>query len=321
MKKTLSNIIIPTLDSNAVDIKEFENPKIYNGEIADEKRPPNSPACFQGAWYRKVYSSKDLWLGIEGTIILGEFIPDEKRFKSDGRISLKRHLDNPSIYMGGHALSESDAGLGFNVGYLSDDTSKDLDYGSEKIAYRPFWRYIYEQVYDENFQVLRKNINSWNVANAKNLNHYYFPGDKIKMSIYSPIPNYLQLKIDLIEPTKIEKYKKIRDSFNLSFPIQNFLSPLFYSKGHGLNFAEFKRVNSIDQFGNEGFVVSKTNAFVTEAIWEETYLYRRINGEIMKVPMTENRQTKMACPQSEAFTIKSFSKTGEKISIHPGIIK
>ncbi len=52
-------------------------------------------------------------------------------------------------------------------------------------------------------------MNSWNVSDPRNFQYYYFPGDVIKMSVYSPIPDYLQLRIEIIKPTEIEKNIKI----------------------------------------------------------------------------------------------------------------
>ena len=76
--------VIPTMDSRSLDTSEFDEVEVYDGVIDDEINPPLPPECFLGAWYRKVFSSKDYWLGIEGKITLGEFIPDEERFNLDG---------------------------------------------------------------------------------------------------------------------------------------------------------------------------------------------------------------------------------------------
>ena len=322
MKKDLSKLVTPTLDSNTSDDRDFLEAKVWTETIEGEVNPPIVPKCFLGAWYRKVFSSKDYWLGIEGTITLGEFIPDEKRFGYDNRVSYKRYLDSPSIYMGGFSLTESDAGLGLMSGYEYENQDIEINYGTPKIAYRPFWRYIYSEVVDVAGNVERNNVNSWNTSDPRHFDFYYFPGDKIKMSVYAPIKNYLQLRIELIEKTKIEKYVKIRNRFNLKRHNRTFYSPLFYSEGHGDNkVAEFKRVNSIDQYGNEGFVVSETKAKVTKAVWESVYLYREIDGEIYKVPFDEKRQTNMACPNKETFKIKTLKNGGEEITIEPVPLK
>lgn len=320
MTKDLSKIIIKTLDSSYADDRDFIEAKIYDKEIIDEIKKPDVPKCFLGAWYRKVFSSKDKWLGIEGTITLGEFIPDENRFGYDNRVFYKRYLDSPSIYMGGLSISESDAGLGLMSGYSYPGEEIEINYGTPKIAYRPFWRYIYSEVKDIKGNVERTNVNSWNVSDPELFDFYYFPGDKIKMSVYSPKKNYLQLRIEMIEQTKIKKYIDIRKKFNLKRLNKTFYSPLFYSEGHGEKNAEFKRVNSIDQYGNEGFIVKDTEAKVTKAVWHNVYLYREINNEIYKVEFNENRQASMACPNKESFNIKPLNNGGEEIIITPSSI-
>jgi len=310
--------IVPTLDSRDADISRFKNPKIYSGPIPEEILPGETPKCFLGAWYRKVFSSFDRWLGIEGVIRLGEFTPDPLRFNLDHK---GRYMDNPSIYMGGKSSKESDAGLNLNLSYLSADTSSELDLASPKAAYRPFWRYIYNDAKDISNNVTRREINSWNVSDPRNLHFYYFPGDVIRMSVYSPLKDYLQLRIEVIEPTKLKKYNALRQGYQLeNGRPADFYSPLFYSKGHGSEKAEFKRVNSIDQYGNEGFTAQETNALVSEAEWKEVFLYREIDGEIRKVPFVAARQTSMICPDRNAITVKPGNEEygGEFIIIHPG---
>ena len=317
--KNFTKLIKPTLDSRSYDTSLFDQVEIYDGLINEEKFPEGKQKCFAGAWYHKVASEKDQWLGIEGLIRLGEFTPDEKRFNLDG---YGRFMDNPSVYMGGKALEESDAGLGYNLTYLSSDTSKDLTLSSPKLGYRPFWRYIYQEVVDFNGNIERINHNSWNIAEARALCYCYFPGDLIRMKVYSPIKDYLQLRIEVVEPTKIEKYVKIRKAYNLpDDKPQDFYSPLFISSGHGHMPAEFKRVNSIDQFGNEGFYAKDTDASMSEAIWYETYLYRLIDGKLKKVPFTRTRQKVMTCPSKKAHTIVYGEGLEERITIHPGKAK
>ncbi|MGD9604761.1 MAG: hypothetical protein AB7V00_01235 [Bacilli bacterium] len=310
--------VIPTLDSQFIDSRKFQNAKIFYGNIENEVKPILAPKCFLGAWYRKVFSSFDYWLGMEGVIKLGEFTPDKLRFNLDGK---GRYMDNPSIYMGGKSAKETDAGLNLNLSYLSDDTKDDLVLSSPKLAYRPFWRYIYNTATDVSGNVERHEINSWNVHNPRHLGNYYFPGDVIKMSVYSPMKDYLQLRIDVIEPTTNPKYVKIRNGYNLENNLPtSFLSPLFFSKGHGYEKAEFKRVNSIDQYGNEGFVAQNTNAEVSEAVWQEVYLYKEIDKTIYKIPFLQSRQTSMICPNTDAITVKNHpvDPTGESVIIHPG---
>ena len=89
--------------------------------------------------------------------------------------------------------------------------------------------------------------------------------------------------------------------------------------------AEFKRVNSIDQYGNEGFNAKPTNASMSKATWHEVYLYRRINGKLVKVPFTEDRYASNICPSEKAITVEyeNVNKEigGENITIHPGLYR
>jgi len=317
---SLTKQVRAVLDSRAVDVSMYDDVKLWNDKVIGEIFPEANSRCFQGAWYRKVVSSEDKWLGIEGVIELGEFTPDQKRFNLDGK---GRYMDNPSIYMGGKSLFESDAGLGLNTSHLKYDENLDLTISSPKIAYRPFWRYIYNKALDINGNVERQEVNSWNISEGDSLMYYYFPGDIIRMKIYSPLKNYLQLRIELVKPTTIKKYVAIREKYNLKDNIpSDFYSPIFISEGHGEHSAEFKRVNSIDQYGNEGFVAKDTDATVSKAIWHETYLYRRIEGEIFKVPFSKERQNSFICPNDKAISVLDISneKGAEAIVIHPGHI-
>ncbi|HOI47487.1 MAG TPA: hypothetical protein PLR26_07165 [Bacilli bacterium] len=313
--------VTPILDSHTIEVSKFKNIPVYNGVIVNEIAKPDPQACFLGAWYRKVVSSKDYWVGIEGTIELGEFTPDKDRFNLDGR---GRYADNPSVYMGGHATLESDAGLGMNMGYPDQDTSYELTQAYPKICWRPFWRYIYNYVTDDKGNVNRYSVNSWNVSDPRHFGYYYFPGDVIRMAVYSPIPDYMQLRIEVVKPTTIPKYVEQRKKYGLKDDLpHDFYSPIFHSKGHGgLNVAEFKRVNAIDQFGNEGYVVKHTKATVSKASWKEVYLYRYIDGTLMKVPFNQSRYASMICPNPTAFTIDTTNVDhtlgGENIEIHPG---
>ena len=315
---SLTKKVVPTYDSRSVDVSMFDNVEVYHGDINGEIFPKDKQGCFAGAWYRKVMSSKDHWLGIEGLIQLGEFIPDEARFNLDG---FGRYMDNPSVYMGGNSLKESDAGLGMNISYLDDDFSKELTMSSPKICFRPFWRYIYNEAEDTFGNVRRREVNSWNISEPKSVMYYYFPGDILRMKIYSPMPNYLQLRIEVVKPTTNPKYVQIREKYHLkdNRP-SDFYSPIFHSEGHGLLKADFKRVNSIDQYGNEGFVAKPTNAEVSEATWFETFLYRKVDHKIVKVPFNTERQVSLICPNEKAIKVTPVdpSMGAEKIQIHPG---
>jgi hypothetical protein len=309
------------MDSRAVDTSRFDQVVAHLGDVQDDVRPTAPERCFAGAWYRKVMSSRDRWLGIEGVIRLGEFTPDDARHNLDGK---GRYMDNPSVYMGGNAKSESDAGLGLNLSYLSGDTSEPLDLSAPKRAYRPFWRYIYDEAVDVDGNVHRRSINSWNITEPEALMYYYFPGDLLRMKIYSPLPHYLQLRIEVIEPTTNPTYVALRRSYGLPDDRpSDFYSPIVRSEGHGVDLAAYKRVNSIDQYGNEGFQAHATKARVSTATWEECWLYRLIDGELRKLPFTPDRQRANACPDGDAFTITVHEpmRGGERIAIHPATHK
>jgi hypothetical protein len=127
--------------------------------------------------------------------------------------------------------------------------------------------------------------------------YYYFPGDKIRMSVFSPAPGFLQMRIELLEVTTHPNYIDARSRYNLDDDFNRiFATPLFPSEGMGAMKAEFKRVNAIDQVANEGKPTINTNSVVQNAIWHEVYLYRQITGTLYKIPMTQTRSAYMTCP-------------------------
>jgi hypothetical protein len=73
--------------------------------------------------------------------------------------------------------------------------------------------------------------------------------------------------------------------FSVDFDADNFTEELK---------RQFKRVNAIDQFGNEGKPVKPTNANVINAQWLNTDLFR---GD-KTVPMNNYRFTDMRCSDS-----------------------
>lgn len=252
---------------------------VYTGIIEDEAPDPETPSCFDGAVYRKIVSNKDAWLGIEATLTVPEFIPDPQRVDSD---KPSYYLDNASIYMGGNAYYESDVGLAWSIGYENEDSAVYSDSG---IAFRPFWRYITSE------------DNIYRGAPVGDFEYYYFPGDKVQMSVFSPEPGFMQMRIELLEETTHPDYINRRDDYGLDddFP-RVFLTDPFPSAGMGAADAEFKRVNAIDQVANEGKPTINTNSQVIGAVWHEVYLYRIVDGELSKVPFTDERSASMTCP-------------------------
>ncbi len=75
---------------------------------------------------------------------------------------------------------------------------------------------------------------------------------------------------------------------------------------------EFKRVNAIDQVGNEGKYVQPAKTKVLGAIWEETNLYREYGGKVVLVPFSQARYTDMRCPDPRFFNIISTQEDENK---------
>jgi hypothetical protein len=315
------------------DSTVLEPPPVFTGAIEGEVLNPPSPALFGGAWYYKVVSSKDKWVGIEATVTLPEVTI--RRYNGDYNQSLDvdpgfQNLDNPSVYMGGYAYSECDVGLSFSKA-LVDVKSQTLSKGS--IAFRPFWRYITSENqdaggYDAHDGEYAVSVNGKNcIANYhwKYTEFYYLPGDKLRIIIYIPEPNKMQLQIEVIEKSSLPSSVEIREKYGWKDPA-NFKSPIFHTPGQGTDMnAEFKRVNAIDQVANEGKTAIPTDSRVSAAVWHETYLYRKINGVIYRVPMAENRRAATKAPKNDAFTISyegvDSAIGGEIVSIHPGTIE
>ncbi|HKL61552.1 MAG TPA: immunoglobulin-like domain-containing protein [Acholeplasma sp.] len=307
---------------------------IFTTVIAGEMQAPTVPSCFKGAYYHKVFSSKDFWMGIEAEITLP--MPDINRYEQSYNDSLNidpnsRNLDNPSIYMGGKAALESDVGLSLKNALFKDNAGNEsISIGS--FAFRPFWRYITSYDYDLgtydrpngrfyavscNGTGTTKNCSgNWDYQDTQ---YYYLPGDKVRMLVYSPKPGYLQLQIELLEVSTLPYSIGVR-TFNGWKTPESFISPLIASSGQGSQKAEFKRVNAIDQVANEGKPVIPTTTTVTDAIWHNAYLYRNINDVMYRVPMNNSRVGVMNCPLLSDFTISGIDQItgGEVVSIHPG---
>ena len=311
------------------EYKDFSEALIHDAEIEGERLFPTPHPVFGGAWYHKVVSSVDGWLGIEGTVTLPEIRLSRYKDGLDGHPDIDpevKSLDNPSVYLGGHAADESDVGLSLSLGVI--DRAKGL-ISKGCIAFRPFWRYITEvdqdvggyDAHDGKYSVSAVGDNCFANAHWKFTENYYLPGDVLKISVFSPEPDRLRLYIEVIEVSSLASSVETRKKYGWSDPA-DFESPVFSSPGHGRGLeAEFKRVNAIDQSGNEGGNAIPTETAITNAVWHSTYLYRMIDGRICRVPMGPSRSAVTNAPFDSAFEITSDESRslvgGETVSIKP----
>jgi hypothetical protein len=219
-------------------------------------------------------------VGLTGVAVLPQVSFDPSRVKSDGD-----PLDAPSVYMGGNAGGkESDVGLSWDRVYLFpsgapqytdspngtsdgnpahqfhkvngqwvDGNGKPANPGTltPDHAFRPFWR------------TTNCGANQWNNADINGKpktgmtpgcgdpqtdtpkNVYFYPGAAVRMTVQMVGNNKLSLQIvDTCTGT----------SFSHAFTQQGFTSD---------DAKSFKRVNSIDQSGNEGKSVSPTRTTAT----------------------------------------------------------
>jgi hypothetical protein len=80
---------------------------------------------------------------------------------------------------------------------------------------------------------------------------------------------------------------------------------------------QFKRVNAIDQVGNEGKPVQPTKAEVTGAEWLQTVLLRGEGAGAKQIPMDKTHFTDMRCSSEKhiVVTATDAAKGAEKIDI------
>lgn len=286
--------------------------------------------CFGGAWYHKVMSVPYVFYGMEAVVTLP--MPFIKRYEDGflpkGLLSLHhKNLDVSSIYMGGHAKDELDVGLALFKGELNGKMSE----GS--CVYRPFWRYITDEFEDvgtydlENKRFYAASLLN-NTNGIKNIyaqyhpsftEYYYLPGDKLKMTLYSPKPNFMQLKIEVLELSNMPYSIYMRKTYKYKDP-QTFITPVFSSKGHGTDMIKtYKRVNAIDQVKNEGKIAIASQTKILNSLWHECYLYYKEADVLYKTPMTDENTVTMQCPEKNAFyATKMDAKTGRQmVSICP----
>lgn len=280
--------------------KAFLEAEFKNIQIPSEK-PMEKLRCFAGAWYHKTVTSRKMWLGIETTITLPEFIPDEQRQEETvlaGK-NIMRYLDTPSVYLGSSSDYENDIGFGFFHGKVDGELSEG------KITFRPFWRNIYL----EN----GKEVNTYKGSLIDDTQYYFFPGDKVKVSLVCLKAEYLTLIISLLEPTNIEPFKTIRTKLNPPkvFRIDDILAP-----GNGIRDTEYKIVNAIDQYHNEGKPTQNTKAKAINCIFHETNLFIEDNSSLIKVPFFKQENQVLLCPKTKGFVVENI-ENAKKVSIIP----
>ena len=283
----------------------FKEKAFYEAELKniniDSDKPMAKLPCFAGAWYHKVVTSRKKWLGIETTITLPEFIPDQERQEETELAGKKimRYLDTPSVYLGSSSDYENDIGFGFFHGKINGVLT------DEKITFRPFWRNIYLEG--------EREVNTYKGSNIDETEYYFFPGDLVKVSLLCLKPEYLTLIISLLEPTTIEPFKTIRNSINPPrvFRIDDILAP-----GNGIRDTEYKIVNAIDQYHNEGRPTQNTKAQAINCIFHETNLFIEENKRLIKVPFFKQEHQVLLCPKKEGFVVENI-ENAKKVSIIP----
>ena len=245
------------------------------GFFKNEVRPDASKPCFAGAYYRKVVSSRDYWLGIGGKVVLPQITFDQNRVNP---AKPAQFLDNPSIYLGGNmGGQETDIGLTWEV--IRDANG---NVSADRRAFRPFLRrtsHIGGQA------ALYENAPA--VAD-----YYWYPGDEVTMSV------------QVISDRKIRfTVEGAGKKFERDFDCDGYRPSVM---------GEFKRVNAIDQVSNEGKPAQPTNTKVENSTWKETNLYRLQDGKVVSVPVHAQRFTDMRCPSISNFNIVATDE-GRKV--------
>lgn len=234
--------------------------------LPNEVKPVKESPCFQGAYYRKAMSSKDTWIGIEGEVVLPQLNFDKDRINL---VKPKQFLDVSSIYLGGNMDGqETDIGLAWEI--IRDEQGV---VSQERLAFRPFLRRTGHKSGQQSIYI-----------NAPAIKDYYwYPGDKVVMSVEVVKDGQLLFKVE-------GEGKKYETTFDCAG---------YTLQGKG----DFKRVNAIDQMGNEGKAAQSTKTSVSNAKWNYTTLIRMEDGKRLELPMHSGRFTSMICPDSKFFTV------------------
>ena len=191
----------------------------------------------------------------------------------------KQPLDNFSVYLGGRAgAQEIDAGLTWE---FTKDEAGNLS--KRRNAWRPFWR-----------------NETWNNAPAEK-QFYWYPGDTVQIAVLVVGPKKLRLIVADASPQPKRVFQTDFDAVGFAPNVMR----------------QFKRVNAIDQFGNEGKPVQPTRAEVTGAEWLQTILLRGEGANAKQIPMDKTRFTDMRCANESnvVVTATDAAKGGEKVDI------
>lgn len=190
----------------------------------------------------------------------------------------KQPLDNFSVYMGGNAGGDYEVDAGLSWEFTTDENGKKSE---RRNAFRPFWR-----------------TKTWNAAPAQK-EYYFYPGETVQMAIYIVAPKKLRLVISN------GKDKTFQTDFD--------------AEGFAPNVPrQFKRVNAIDQFRNEGKPAQPTKAEVTGAEWLQTFLLRGSGTDAKQISLDKKHFTDMRCPNSNNIVVITTgeAKGAEKIDIY-----
>jgi len=273
----------PVIDITIKDKEEPEGLGLLPGEI----RPAASINCFSGAYYRKAVSSKDKWRGIIAKVVLPQVYVDPNRPNPAKQGEF--FLDNFSIYLGGNANGqETDIGLTWEVIRLPNGSLS-----NRSIAFRPFWRTTTHEGHGI----------AWANADAQNTDYHFYPGDTLILSLVLIADR--MVRFDVIGQGRIA-----HKHFTVDIECRGFTIP---------GIAEYKRVNAIDQSGNEGKPVQPTKARTEGTEWLETNLLRLEGNEVITVPMHSGRFTDMRCPSVNHIKVTASDEDkkigAEKINI------
>lgn len=192
--------------------------------------------------------------------------------------STKQPLDNFSVYMGANAGGKFEVDAGLSWEFTVDESGKKSE---RRNAFRPFWR---------------AQDGGWNSAPTRN-EFYFYPGETLQMAVLAAGPKKLRL---IISDGKTKTFQTDFDAEGLVAGVPR----------------QFKRVNAIDQVGNEGRPTLATKAEITGSEWLQTVLLRGEGAAAQQLPMNASRFTDMRCSNGAiAVTATDAAKGGEKIDI------